>query len=66
MELFLKYISLHHEYFHLIFHSYKVISESNRAGYRPGLVTVDRRYSDFDWLQNEFSLEFPGMLIIPN
>lgn len=45
--------------------SYKVISESNRAGYRPGLITVDRRYSDFDWLQNEFSLEFPGCILPP-
>lgn len=40
--------------------SYKVISESNKAGFRPGNITVDRRYSDFVWLQGEFSREFPG------
>jgi sorting nexin-1/2 len=52
-------------YFWYWYGSYKVISESNHTGYRPGVVAVDRRYSDFDWLQNEFSYEFPGCILPP-
>jgi sorting nexin-1/2 len=45
------------------FISYKIASECSRSGFRPGAVTVDRRYNDFTWLHAEFTREIPGCIL---
>eukprot|EP01040_Poterioochromonas_malhamensis_P001597 gene1597-1691_t len=45
------------------FISYKVTSQITRSGVQAPATTVERRYSDFTWLSNEFLNEFPGAII---
>jgi hypothetical protein len=44
---------------------YKVSSQITRSGLVSPPITMDRRYSDFDWLYNELTKEFPGAIIPP-
>lgn len=48
-----------------ITHSYKIHSNTSRAGYEAGAHSVVRRYSDFTWLAQELSKEFPGVIVPP-
>lgn len=49
----------------LINHSYKIHSNTSRAGFESGAHSVVRRYSDFTWLSGELSKEFPGVIVPP-
>jgi sorting nexin-1/2 len=42
-----------------------VESNTNRVRYAVGPHSVMRRYSEFDWLWNALSKEFPGLIIPP-
>jgi hypothetical protein len=44
---------------------YKITSQITRSGLVSPPITMDRRYSDFDWLYNELTREFPGAIIPP-
>lgn len=48
-----------------IIYSYKIHSNTSRAGYEAGAHSVVRRYSDFTWLAQELSKEFPGVIVPP-
>lgn len=50
---------------HAKYASYSITSESTKSGFRPGSFTVDRRFSDFCWLTEEFARELPGCILPP-
>lgn len=45
--------------------SYKIHSNTTRAGFESGAHSVVRRYSDFTWLSQELSKEYPGVIVPP-
>lgn len=46
-------------------YSYKIHSNTSRSGFEAGAHSVVRRYSDFTWLSQELSKEFPGVIVPP-
>ena len=46
-------------------YSYKIHSNTSRSGFESGAHSVVRRYSDFTWLAQELSKEFPGVIVPP-
>jgi sorting nexin-1/2 len=46
-------------------HSYKVNSSTTRSGFEAGSHSVVRRYSDFAWLFQELTREYPGVIVPP-
>jgi sorting nexin-1/2 len=58
----LKHAPLHNLHPYL---SYKVHSNTTRSGFEAGSHSVVRRYSDFSWLLQELTREFPGVIVPP-
>lgn len=57
--------SIPHHVPHTPSYSYKIHSNTSRSGFESGAHSVVRRYSDFTWLSQELSKEFPGVIVPP-